>query len=131
RFCGSSSSRRPMSTIRRRWRPTIPTCAWSPTARALLRRFCRVLPGAEMATISFENVSKVYPDGTTAVRGLDLDVEDGEFMVLVGPSGCGKTTALWMMAGLEDVTGGTLRIGDKVVNDLAPRDRDVAMVFQN
>src|SRR3954447_1928428 len=84
-----------------------------------------------MATVGFESVEKVYPDGTRAVAGLDLDIADGEFMVLVGPSGCGKTTALRMVAGLEEITGGTIRIGDRVVNGLEPRKRDVAMVFQN
>jgi len=78
-----------------------------------------------------ESISKVYPDGTTAVEDMDLSVADGEFMVLVGPSGCGKTTALRMVAGLEEISSGTLRIGDKVVNNMAPKDRDVAMVFQN
>ena len=78
-----------------------------------------------------EEMTKVYPDGTEAVSGLDLDVGDGEFMVLVGPSGCGKTTALRMVAGLEDITAGDLRIGGRVVNDLSPKDRDVAMVFQD
>jgi multiple sugar transport system ATP-binding protein len=84
-----------------------------------------------MAAISYEEVSKVFADGTLAVADLDLAIEDGEFMVMVGPSGCGKTTALRMLAGLEEVTDGVIRIGDTVVNDLTPRDRDVAMVFQN
>src|SRR5436190_5887317 len=84
-----------------------------------------------MATISLENLSKVYPDGTRAVSSLDLEIDDGELMVLVGPSGCGKTTALRMVAGLEDISQGTVRIGDRVVNKLAPKDRDIAMVFQN
>ncbi len=84
-----------------------------------------------MAEITLENLTKVYADGTLAVSGLDLDIHDGEFMVLVGPSGCGKTTALRMVAGLEDITSGTVRIGNRVVNDLSPKDRDVAMVFQN
>jgi len=84
-----------------------------------------------MATVSLEKLTKVYPNGTTAVSELDLDVADGEFMVLVGPSGCGKTTALRMVAGLEKITDGRLRIEDRVVNDLAPKDRDIAMVFQN
>jgi multiple sugar transport system ATP-binding protein len=84
-----------------------------------------------MATIDIEGVSKVYPGGTHAVSELDLHVADGEFLILVGPSGCGKTTALRMIAGLEDITEGTIRIGERVVNDLSPRERDVAMVFQN
>jgi multiple sugar transport system ATP-binding protein len=84
-----------------------------------------------MASIDMEKVSKIYPNGTRAVSDLTLDVRDGEFMVLVGPSGCGKTSALRMVAGLEDITSGTIRIGDRVVNRLSPKDRDVAMVFQN
>ncbi|HWH34377.1 MAG TPA: sn-glycerol-3-phosphate ABC transporter ATP-binding protein UgpC [Acidimicrobiales bacterium] len=84
-----------------------------------------------MADIVLEDLSKVYPDGTTAVSSLDLEVGDGEFLVLVGPSGCGKTTALRMVAGLEEISGGKVSIGDRVVNDVAPKDRDIAMVFQN
>jgi multiple sugar transport system ATP-binding protein len=84
-----------------------------------------------MATISIEQAQKIYPNGFEAIHALDLEVAEGEFMVLVGPSGCGKTTALRMVAGLEDISGGTIRIGDRVVNDLSPKDRDVAMVFQN
>src|SRR5919199_2022583 len=84
-----------------------------------------------MAEIVFEDATKVYPDGTVAVRSLSLEVEDGSLMVLVGPSGCGKTTALRMVAGLERITEGQVRIGDRVVNDVAPKDRDIAMVFQN
>jgi multiple sugar transport system ATP-binding protein len=84
-----------------------------------------------MATIDIDKVSKVYPGGTQAVSDLDLHVADGEFLILVGPSGCGKTTALRMVAGLEDITAGEIRIGERVVNDLTPRERDVAMVFQN
>src|ERR1700722_9564115 len=84
-----------------------------------------------MARIELAGVSKEFADGTTAVRSLDLDVADGELMVLVGPSGCGKTTALRMVAGLEDVTGGTIFIDGKPVNDTEPRDRDIAMVFQS
>jgi multiple sugar transport system ATP-binding protein len=84
-----------------------------------------------MASIALERVSKQFPDGTRAVDDLTLEVADGEFMILVGPSGCGKTTALRMVAGLEEVTTGDIRIGDQVVNRLDPVDRDVAMVFQN
>src|SRR5436305_1190670 len=84
-----------------------------------------------MATVSFSGVGKVYRDGTRALDDFNLDVADGEFMVFVGPSGCGKTTALRMVAGLEDITEGEIRIGDVVVNGLHPRKRDIAMVFQN
>ena len=84
-----------------------------------------------MAAITLENVSKIYPDGTRTVSGIDLAIADGEFMVFVGPSGCGKTTALRMVAGLEDISEGTLSIGDRVVNDVQPKDRDIAMVFQS
>ena len=84
-----------------------------------------------MAAIELVHLSKVYGNDVTAVRDLNLDVAEGEFMVLVGPSGCGKTTALRMIAGLEEITSGEIRIGGKTVNDLAPRDRDIAMVFQN
>ena len=84
-----------------------------------------------MTSVTFDRVVKTYPDGTTAVHELSLAVEDGEFMVLVGPSGCGKTTALRMLAGLEDITAGVLSIGDRVVNYVPSRDRDIAMVFQS
>jgi multiple sugar transport system ATP-binding protein len=84
-----------------------------------------------MATVTLEKLTKVFPNGVTAVSELDLEVADGEFMVLVGPSGCGKTTALRMVAGLEEITGGAVRIGERVVNQLSPKERDVAMVFQN
>ncbi|REF00934.1 ABC transporter ATP-binding protein [Thermomonospora umbrina] len=84
-----------------------------------------------MAQITLQGVDKVYSGGVKAVDGLDLEIRDGEFMVLVGPSGCGKSTALRMIAGLEDISDGTVSIGDRVVNDLAPKDRDIAMVFQN
>ncbi|MGI8682244.1 MAG: ABC transporter ATP-binding protein [Mycobacteriales bacterium] len=84
-----------------------------------------------MAGVTFDGVAKVYPDGTEAVSDLSLDISDGEFMVLVGPSGCGKTTALRMVAGLEDISRGQLRIGDRVVNNVPSRDRDIAMVFQS
>jgi multiple sugar transport system ATP-binding protein len=84
-----------------------------------------------MAAVTFEDVAKIYPDGTRAVTDIDLEIQDGEFMVLVGPSGCGKSTALRMVAGLEDISEGVLKIGDRVVNHVAPRDRDIAMVFQS
>jgi multiple sugar transport system ATP-binding protein len=84
-----------------------------------------------MAEVVFSNVRKVYPDGTEAVQSLDLPIADGELVVLVGPSGCGKTTVLRMVAGLEDVTEGVIEVGGRVVNDLDPRERDIAMVFQN
>jgi multiple sugar transport system ATP-binding protein len=86
---------------------------------------------APVAGIRLEQLTKVYPDGTRAVQAMDLDVADGEFVVFVGPSGCGKTTALRMIAGLEDITGGTVRVGGNVVNDLPPKARDMAMIFQN
>ena len=84
-----------------------------------------------MAEITLENLTKVYPDGTEAVTSLDLEVGDGEFVVFVGPSGCGKTTALRMVAGLETITSGNVVIDGQVVNDLPPKERDIAMVFQN
>src|SRR5688572_9815672 len=84
-----------------------------------------------MAEIQFKGITKRYPDGFEAVKAIDLDIADGEFMILVGPSGCGKSTALRMIAGLEDITDGDLVIGGERVNDLPPRDRDIAMVFQN
>jgi multiple sugar transport system ATP-binding protein len=84
-----------------------------------------------MAGIAFKGITKRYPDGTEAVHDVDLDIADGEFLVLVGPSGCGKSTLLRMLAGLEDISDGELRIGDEVVNTKAPKDRHIAMVFQN
>ena len=84
-----------------------------------------------MAEIVLDDITKRYPDGFEAVKHLNLTIEDGEFMILVGPSGCGKSTALRMIAGLEDISEGELRIGGEVVNDRSPRDRDIAMVFQN
>src|SRR5687767_2625835 len=83
-----------------------------------------------MADVRFDGVTKRYGD-LTVIENLDLRIEDGELMVLVGPSGCGKSTALRMIAGLEEVTGGTVSIGGRVVNDLPPKDRDIAMVFQS
>ena len=84
-----------------------------------------------MAEVLFESVDKVYDNGVKAVDDLSLDIHDGEFLVLVGPSGCGKTTALRMVAGLEEISDGTVTIGGRVVNDLSPKERDIAMVFQN
>ncbi len=84
-----------------------------------------------MASITMEGLGKIYGDGTRAVGSVDLEIRDGEFLVLVGPSGCGKSTILRMIAGLEEISEGTMRIGDRVVNDVAAKDRDIAMVFQN
>src|SRR3954466_6370589 len=84
-----------------------------------------------MAEITLDHLTKRYPDGFEAVRDMNLKIEDGEFVILVGPSGCGKSTALRMIAGLEDITGGELKIGGEIVNDRAPKDRDIGMVFQN
>ena len=84
-----------------------------------------------MAQIALDHVDKVYPGGVKGIDDLSLAITDGEFMVLVGPSGCGKSTALRSIAGLEDISAGTITIGDRVVNDLPPKDRDIAMVFQN
>jgi multiple sugar transport system ATP-binding protein len=84
-----------------------------------------------LAGVTFSDVGKVYADGTRAVNDMDLEIDDGEFMVLVGPSGCGKTTALRMVAGLEEISEGTIKIGERVVNHVPARDRDIAMVFQS
>src|SRR5437762_1337699 len=84
-----------------------------------------------MAQVLLDNVSKVFPGGVKAVDAIDLAIKDQEFVVLVGPSGCGKSTTLRMVAGLEEISGGTIRIGNRVVNDVPPKDRDIAMVFQN
>src|SRR5687767_3455232 len=84
-----------------------------------------------MARVELEKVSKIYPGGVRAVNAIDLNIKDQEFIVLVGPSGCGKSTALRMVAGLEDISDGTIAIGERVVNNVAPKDRDIAMVFQN
>src|ERR671935_1106030 len=84
-----------------------------------------------MADVIFDKVEKIYDNDVVAVRDLSLEIADGEFVVLVGPSGCGKTTALRMVAGLEEISDGTISIGDRVVNDLTPKERDIAMVFQN
>ena len=84
-----------------------------------------------MAEVRFENVTKIYPGDVKAVDNISLTIRDREFIVLVGPSGCGKSTSLRMVAGLEDITAGNIRIGERVVNGVAPKDRDIAMVFQN
>ena len=84
-----------------------------------------------MSHVVFKSVGKQYENGFEAVKDLDLDIEQGEFLVMVGPSGCGKSTTLRMIAGLESITSGTISIGDQVVNDVPPKDRDIAMVFQN
>ncbi len=84
-----------------------------------------------MSFLRFEHIKKIYPNGFEAVKDFCLDVEKGEFIVLVGPSGCGKTTTLRMLAGLEDISSGTISINDKVINEYEPKDRDIAMVFQN
>src|SRR5436189_2188143 len=84
-----------------------------------------------MAQVRLDNITKLYPGGVKAVDDVSLTVADREFVVLVGPSGCGKSTTLRMIAGLEEVTSGTIRIGERVVNDIPPKDRDIAMVFQN
>ncbi len=89
------------------------------------------LQEADVAQVVLDGLTKTYPNGFQAVTDLDLEIHDGEFLVLVGPSGCGKSTALRMIAGLEDISEGELRIGERVVNDLGPKDRDIAMVFQN
>src|ERR1700757_2669429 len=84
-----------------------------------------------MANVTLRNVKKAYPNGFEAIKGIEFDVGDGQFCVLVGPSGCGKSTLLRMVAGLETITSGEIAIGEKVVNRIEPKDRDIAMVFQN
>ena len=84
-----------------------------------------------MGAIDIKSAGKIYPNGTRALEDVSITINDGEFVVLVGPSGCGKTTLLRMVAGLEDITEGEISIGEKTVNDVAPKDRDIAMVFQN
>ena len=84
-----------------------------------------------MGSLVFKNISKIYPGGVTAVRNFNLEIKDKEFIILVGPSGCGKSTMLRMVAGLEDISEGELYIDDRIVNDIPPKDRDIAMVFQS
>ena len=84
-----------------------------------------------MASLSLKNINKIYPDGNHVVKDFNMEIEDKEFIIFVGPSGCGKSTTLRMIAGLEDISSGELKIDDKVVNDVEPKDRDIAMVFQN
>ena len=84
-----------------------------------------------MASLSLKNINKTYPNGFVAVKEFNLEIEDKEFIIFVGPSGCGKSTTLRMIAGLEEITGGELYIGNKLMNDVEPKDRDIAMVFQN
>src|SRR3954465_2552081 len=84
-----------------------------------------------MAQVVLDKITKSFPGGVVAVDGIDLSIRDQEFVVLVGPSGCGKSTTLRMVAGLEEISGGTIRIGERIVNDVPPKDRDIAMVFQN
>ena len=94
-------------------------------------KFLATLKGLNYGAINISNVGKIYPNGTRALEDVNIEINDGEFVVLVGPSGCGKTTLLRMVAGLEDITEGEISIADNVVNEVAPKDRDIAMVFQN
>ena len=96
-----------------------------------LERYPELSKESAVAEIKLEDIGKIYPDGTRAVGEVTLTIKDGEFLVLVGPSGCGKSTVLRMIAGLEEISEGKMYIGDKLVNDVAPKDRDIAMVFQN
>src|SRR6266850_1093465 len=130
---GSSASRRavrirPLQLRSATWKLSTATtpakASYPPTAP-------HFTSGGSMADVIFNEVQKVYPNGFHAVHDLSLEIRDGEFLVLVGPSGCGKTTALRMVAGLEEISGGELFIGDRVVNNLTPKERDIAMVFQN
>ena len=89
------------------------------------------MKGAEMADVTLDRITKIYPNGFQAVTELSLDLIEGEFLVLVGPSGCGKSTTLRMIAGLEEISDGDLFVGERRVNDVLPKDRDIAMVFQN
>src|ERR687887_1375244 len=124
----STAARMRRSSKRSRQRVLGRAWATATTAAAILSDLQR---SGCVAEIQLERLTKVYPDGTLAVSALDLEIADSEFVVLVGPSGCGKTTALRMVAGLEAITEGVVRIGGHVVNKLPPKDRDIAMVFQN
>ena len=114
---------------------SVETCRKAPHPRALVREVFRRRPGDQsresMASVTLKNIQKVYDKHVLAVDNFNLEIADKEFIVLVGPSGCGKTTTLRMVAGLEEITNGELYIGDRLVNDIAPKDRDIAMVFQN
>src|SRR2546423_1192071 len=122
------SSRTSLKRLRRAFPP-----ATASKARRILQevQFASLGRERDVAQIKLEKLTKVYPDGTKAVDALDLEIGDGEFVVLVGPSGCGKTSALRMVAGLEDITDGRVWIGEEVVNRMPPKDRDIAMIFQN
>src|SRR5688572_22057401 len=96
-----------------------------------MQRGARAAPELHMAGVILKDVVKIYEGGVRVVDGFSLEIEDGEFVVLVGPSGCGKSTTLRMIAGLEEISSGTIQIGPRVVNDVPPKDRDIAMVFQN
>src|SRR6185312_1734876 len=128
-----SSSSSPITASRTASSRAIPAGPRPRTCRSWDRVWHRAARarGGAVAEVVLDEVTKVYADGIKAVDSLDLDVADGEFMVLVGPSGCGKTTALRMVAGLEEISGGVVRIGDRVVNHVPSRDRDIAMVFQS
>src|SRR4051812_16001914 len=130
---GSSVSRRVRRTIRSlpRTRSSRRCTARTRVTASCLRTAPPSTSGGSMADVVFNDVDKIYDNGFHAVQDLSLDIKDGEFLVLVGPSGCGKTTALRMVAGLEEISDGELFIGDRVVNQLTPKERDVAMVFQN
>src|SRR5919197_6621064 len=125
-----TAARKRRSSRRSRQRVLGRAWATATTAAAILSDLQRS-SRKPVAEIQLERLTKVYPDGTLAVSALDLEIADAEFVVLVGPSGCGKTTALRMVAGLEEVTDGNVWLGERVVNRVPPKDRDMAMIFQN